>query len=90
MILPSGAYVDVDQADEQPRPSALARFDVRTPPETDLEEHRRQALRADVAAYMADSTPTRVLRSPHSPRTWPVRHLRGPPLPCRMPGAWRR
>jgi len=67
VILPSGAYVDVDQADEQPRAPALARFDVRHDPETDPEEHRRQALRADVAAYMADWTPTRALRSPHSP-----------------------
>ena len=40
VILPSGAHVDVDQADELPRPPALARFDVRHDPETDLEEHR--------------------------------------------------
>lgn len=90
VILPSGAYVDVDQADELPRPPALARFDVRHDPEADLEEHRRQALRAAVAAHMADWTPTGALRSPHSPRTCPARHLRGPPLPCRTSGAWRR
>ena len=66
VILPSGACVDVDQADEQPCPPALARFDVRTDPETDPEEHRRQALRADIAAYMANWHPS---TPPNDPRT---------------------
>ncbi len=67
VILPSGAYVDVDQADEPPRP----RFDVRTDPGTDPEEHRRQALRADVAARVVDWTPTGALRSPYGRPTAP-------------------
>lgn len=71
MILPFGARVDVDQAEELPRPPALARFDVRTDPGTDPEEHRWQALRADVAARMADWTPTGALRSPYGRPTAP-------------------
>ena len=78
VILPSGAYVDADQADELPRPPALARFDVRHDPEADLEEHRRQALRAAVAAYMADWTPTGALRSPHGRPTAPEHDPRAP------------